>query len=157
MSASAVAFNTPIDAVQVAVLTITPAQLKLMDTLTGDSVTIVPAPGVKQLVEVIDFDVNMQFPVSGGVAYATGTGNLVMGVDSVGTLLPVWGQLLSNAGFKSGNSEYNKLSANLNGATGITTLVNKALQINFDGAGTLFTAGNSPVVVTVRYRIVTVV
>jgi len=154
-------FNTPIDAVQVVEQIITPAQFKAMNGNTNTSVVLVPAPGPNALIEVIECSVNLQFIAP---AYATGTSVLALGVDSGGVVAAIWGdtaQGIMNAGVSglkgTSSTYYSVRQTTALGPGGIATsqIANKALLVNLKDANQ-YTAGNSNIRVTVRYRIVPV-
>lgn len=142
-------------------VTLTPAQIKAFDNTTPTSVIAVPAPAANQLIEVIGWNVDLQFVAP--VYSAGGTGVLVLGNDSGGVVTSIWSNtrgLLANAEVKANASQFNSSTGYVlfntgGGALPITTFTGKALLIN-QSAGTLFAAGNSPVVVNIYYRIVTV-
>ena len=148
-------FNTPIDDVEIQTTIITAAQFKAFDTLTSDSIAVTPKPAANQLIQVVSADVNMQFIAP---AYATGTGNFILGFDVAGTTSSTFatsGQSgLPNASIKLGSSVWCIFGAMQNFGNG-SALAGKALLANIDG-GPNFTAGNSIFVVRVRYRIVTI-
>lgn len=150
-------FNTPIDPVQVARLVITPAQFLAFDGNTPTSQIVVPAPGLSKLIEVLSYSVNMQFPPSGGIAYATGTQPLILGADATGVVAAYWATMLPSAspGIKAAASSYQSgFIAFAAGGNPVPNFVNRALLVNILFGGASYTAGNSPFVLTVRYRII---
>jgi hypothetical protein len=146
-------FNTPVDAVLVASVVLTPAQIKAFDHTAATSVTIVPAPLPNQIIEVISYSVNMQFPSSGGIAYTGTTTNIVLGPISGGVQTSVWATLIST--LNTAASQYSSGSGAILGGFNTNTFTGLPLTINVQSGGAI-AAGNSPVVVTVRYRLVNV-
>jgi hypothetical protein len=149
------AFNTPIDDVRVLTIVITPAQFKNMDNTTVNAVQLLPPAGPNSAYELISHSINLQFPVAGGVAYGGGGGAAIeFAYDSGGSLVnlaasPITTAVLTAAqsGFSFGN-----LSSGLGNSSFVSAQVNKALLLGISGA-TKYTNGNSPLVLTLRYRI----
>lgn len=155
-------FNTPIDPVQTITTVVSPAQILAMNGNTNTSVHILPAPAANQSYELLAYSINFEFPVSGGVAYATGTKQLLLGVDNGGVLNGVWagfpGGLLTSANLLAAVSSYNTCNhPNIVGSLAVSSLVGKGLDLNIATGGANYTAGNSGITITVRYRIVNLV
>jgi hypothetical protein len=144
-------------------VTITPTQFKLLDGTGTHAITIVPAPGAGLAVEVDSWSCNKQFPSSGGVAYVAPAGTtpqLELGVIFSFSFLDIWGQIFLTSAVISAASVYGTSGNPFNqGTTGasIVLIANNALVLDIDpSAGGSYTVGNSPFVITVRYRIIPV-
>jgi|HubBroStandDraft_1064217.scaffolds.fasta_scaffold44389_3 hypothetical protein len=141
--------------VQETTLVLTSAQLLAMTNSLATAVPAIAAPlGPNQAIELISFSSNLQF---NSVAYTTGTGNLILGVNQAGTIAAVSPiNMLSNAEILSGSSAYSfgSLSNSGSAVSSVSEFVNQAMYIALSNA-VQFLAGNSPITITIRYRIIT--
>jgi hypothetical protein len=152
-----------VDNDQVVKIVLTPAIITAMDNSSnpGTFVQVAPTgvpqnstgPGVGKAVIVVECEANLQFPVSGGVAYATGTGDLLLA-----TVFGFGIVLIGTADIKTGHSSFSKpnpLAMYPSGTDARNGLGpnNSPIVINMSTA-VRYTAGNSNIVVTLRYRII---
>jgi hypothetical protein len=147
--------DVPLSIVQVLRFVLTPAQFLTLDNTFGNAITLIPGlPG--NIIELLSISVNLQFPAVGGVAYATGTGNLQFAYNT-GAALLVIASTIGTANIKSGSSIYNfneqagsggDLNVSVFSGTPVVVAVSTAVK---------YTAGNSGFIITLRYRYVPVV
>jgi len=144
-------FNTPIDDVEVVTILITPTLFKTLDNTLATAIPLIKGkPGT--MIEVFQASANMQFPKTGGVPYASGTGSIFGGFSN-GSII------VTNVGFgtspqiKGGNSYYQLYQpSNINYPS---TYFGSDFLLT-QSAATLYTAGNSPFLYTIRYRYINV-
>ena len=148
----------PLDDTQVVVVTITPTQFKAMDGTTGTSPIIVPAQGPGKAIIPVYTEINMQFPSSGGVAYATGNGSTLLGYDGGGgNITSVFNLGLTTAMIKLSASQYGSSLQGYQATTVVlaTSVINKPLYFTVGLGSVKYVNGNSPFVITCRYRVIT--
>lgn len=135
-------------------ITLTPTQVKALRNTQAASIVIIPAPGAGKLIFPVASFVNLQFATT---PYATGTGNLgtyysdgVSVLTQIATLIfPAAAMVLSNSGVNGLNNG----SAPQNTSNPINS--NQAVALSLSTA-TGYTAGDSPIVVDIWYRIMSV-
>jgi hypothetical protein len=137
-------------AAQVATVTITSAQFKNIDNTAANAKTIIAAPGAGNMIVVENYSVNLQFQTT---AYDTGTGNLQIAYSTGAALTVVVANALgtTNIGAIASNITF---SANATLAAQ-TLKTNQAVVISLSTA-TKYATGDSPFVITMRYRVLAV-
>lgn len=154
-------FNTPYDDIRVIERVLTPTQIKAFDFTSANNAELIAAPGPGKYIQILDGSLNLQF---NSVAYATGAQPLILYYYSstLDTLVQAF-STMSSANIKSGASVLcllaasSSVAANQTGivATGTASNVNRSLVANISNA-TKYTAGDSNIVVVIRYRILSV-
>ena len=130
---------------------IPPSVVQQMNNTTG-FVTLVNPPGSGKMIIVDSIYVNLQFPASGGVAYATGTGSF--NLFFFGGDTPI-GVVFTSAQIKSSLSIVQFTPSPAFAYTFLTgpSDANGALLMG-SSTGVLYTAGNSNIVVTTNFHII---
>ena len=137
-------------ALQFATVTLTPTQIKNLDNTVGNSVQLLPSPGVGKAIMLWTIQTNLQFATT---PYATSTGNLIASYDVSGSLT-LLNTFFVSAYIKGSSSQVEgggSLANNLTGA--VSTQANGSIVATISSA-TKYTAGDSPILINMWYTIV---
>lgn len=131
-------------------MTLTPAQIQAMTNTSATAVTLIAAPGLGKIIIVDSVVVDLEFATT---AYATGTADLEISYES-GSTLTALQDVLSAAHLKSAaTSNLTVTRPTLDGSQTLANEINAAVVIGLASTTTQYTAGDSPVVVTIVYRV----
>jgi hypothetical protein len=133
-----------------ATLTLTPAQVQALTNVVGGTFVVIPAPGAGLVVVVDKVDVNLAFV---SVAYATGTSAASLYYNNAGTLTAI-ATIIANAQLLQASSSLTDTAGSLTGAQVVANEANRQVVVGLTTNATLYTAGNSPVTITVVYRVI---
>jgi hypothetical protein len=143
-----------IPAVKEVTIAVSPAQFLNVDNTTANAVQIIPAQGPGTLILIEYLDINIQFPTAGGVAYATGTGNVVFTYQDLSVAIVNNG--VTSASVKTAVSLFfRNTPANPFNSSPLSSSVNQAVVMSLANA-TKYTSGNSWFLITVRYKVANV-
>jgi hypothetical protein len=136
---------------QVATVTLTPTQIKNLDNTAATSVTLVAAPGAGKQIFYAGNDSNLQFATT---PYATSAGNLNISYSDGATLTVIFAGVGNSAFITAGASRY-ITGGPFNLVAGSALSTNQALVVSLNSA-TKYTAGDSPIVLSILYRVLSV-
>ncbi len=133
-----------------ATVTITAAQMLAINNTFATAFQILPAPGAGLLTVVDDIVVDLQFATT---AYATGTGDLEAFYSTGAALGPLIQAVITSALIKGAVSAIVKTVPSSDSVNITVGSVNQPVLVALSAAN-LYTAGDSPLVLTIRYRTV---
>lgn len=131
-------------------VSLTPTQIKNMKQSFATAVQIIAAPGAGNIIDIVHISTNLQFVTT---PYATGSGAFQLSFTDGASLFSLVATFFSSAGITATNSQFQSISTGnlINAANTLNT--NQPVIVNLTN-NTSYTAGDSPIAITVSYRIV---